>query len=295
MTKMGIFKNLVLFGLSCVCAIAVAEPRWSMSKLNGLRSAHVGANCFNAALAAKGFTDYLRFSDGPELRFYLQHFCKRTRGLGAKGDILTVMRDGMLEHAAIHLGNRIVFDKNSSVGGLDGSLDKDVRYGQRRMSNSDWFADCGKPECHVEAFKCESSEKVRKEMENCSAKASELGLDVLFREFENQTLTSQTRIQVSPEARAAYYKLVDSLRAMNGNEECAPFLLVQSLSVIINWHLLTMEGTRDLNAMILELRNRVLSFDHSEATLKVMAESDWAPIWTWPSDRAQALSESNGK
>lgn len=275
--------------------MATSEPRWSIAKLDGVRSHRPGANCFNAVLAGKGYSDYLRLTDAPELRYYLQRFCTRTPGLGKKGDILAVVRNEMLEHAAINLGNRVIFDKNSREGGV-GLIDPDIRYGKRHMSQSDWFVDCEKPDCRVEAFKCESASKVRQAMASCTAKSTRMGFDVLFREFEFQTLkNSHLRVQMSEEARSAYYKLVDGLRTLNGNDECAPFILVQALSVIINWHILTVEGTRELNTLMVEARNRILSFDQSENTLKVMDESDWAPIWTQRSDRAQSFTSSSAK
>jgi len=256
------------------------EPRWLIPKLDGVRSFHLGANCFNAVLAAKGFTDRLRFSDGAELRYFLEKFCTKAPGWGSPGDILAVVRRGRLDHAAIKLGNRTIFDKNSNVGLNDGALDSaDSFYGKRKLSRSGWFSGCRAPKCRVESFKCEGHKVVRQQLKHCLTLSDRLGFGALFRELEAQTLNPLPRVNLSPKTRRTFDRVVDALRAINGDEECASFLLTQGLSAISHWDLLTLEGNEELNSVIQGLRDRVLRFDRTASTLKIIGESDWKPIW----------------
>ena len=262
-------------------------PAWSVASLNGIVSYHDGANCFNAALAAKGYEDYLAMNDGIEVRYVLERFCALNEGHARPGDILTVLTAGTLDHAAVVIDRDHVFEKNS-IAGLNGQFDDraDSAYAVKPRANSKFITECAAPDCQIQTYTCAEASEVRRQNARCSAFVSQSGITSLRRMLQEITLNGKSRFVLKGDAQSDFASITDVLAGLRGDEECALASLVSADSV--TGHLLNLNRERSLGpgwepaltamrATLFRLRRRILDRDPSPETRRIFVEPSFIP------------------
>lgn len=266
---------------------SVDRPRWSLGSLEGIRSHHDGANCLNGVVTSLGYGDHLTYTDGIELRYFLEHFCRRNHGSPRVGDVLTVLREGTLEHGAIFLGNGRIFEKNSIAGFL-GHLDNraDSFYQTKPITKSEYFNECRAPRCFVEPYTCPNYSSVRPLMRRCVEASDRFGVTALREIFQEITLTSNQKFSLGPNAYSSMNKVIRSIESLNGDEECALYLLASSSSIVGQLFNLNeesnlgpswIEAVESLRTVLKNAKGRILQFDKSDRTVRILRESSWIP------------------
>jgi hypothetical protein len=210
------------------------EPRWSISTLNGQRSHQDGANCFNAVLAAKGFEDFLSYTDSSELKYYLENFCSIEKRAIKKGEILVVAINGLAAHAAIALNKNTVFEKASTAGVPSPTQDNfDNRYLIKKRADSEYLQGCNSKNwsfCRIHAYKCDTANNVRTKMSACSFATEKFGLPQIRREFNHLTMTGADVSSLSNEALAAVKNLTSTLDTLSYQDSCSIYVLTVASS-----------------------------------------------------------------
>ncbi len=262
-------------------------PQWSVASLDGVVSYHDGANCFNSVLAAKGYKDFLVHSDGIELRFFLETFCSRNTGKEQAEDILTVLREGTLEHAALSMDRNQIFDKKSTAG-LYGRFDDraDSRYRIKGRLESTYITECQSPHCEIQVYSCPSATDVRAQMSRCYGLAGQMGIRPLQAILQSITLANQPAFSLDSPALNFFNTISESLGKMRGTEECGVYILVSASSIF--GQIWSLDEERDLGSEwdaarerlrinLFLLKERILKFDRSPKTIRIFQESSWIP------------------
>lgn len=150
------------------------QPKWSEKSLNGMVSFHDGPNCYNAALAAKGYIDELVYTDAIEYRYYLENFCiENTDMTTMSGDLYAFEKQGFIFHGAMSLGGDKIFEKTSTVG-FRSTFREDrhdsSKYQIKDKANSKYFnGSAHEMKCPdgciiIKSFSCLEAQNVRQSM-----------------------------------------------------------------------------------------------------------------------------------
>lgn len=285
-------KTVILAALLNLALISVCygdDPAWSIQRLSKIQSYHVGANCLNAVLAAKGYTDQINYVDDIEFQYYLNRFCKHRPETGAPGQVLAVMIDDDVDHGAISLGRGRIFDKNSVFGVHTPNVI--TREGQYLTHpRSDLQGLC--TDCHVKAFDCASHKVVRPAMKECSEAANRLGFTAVRDRLQMLTFDSREKISIADWDMISLDTTSIRLSSLSGSEPCALYLLASAVSIYRNvnglWSKEDNQGLQTEEAIQLfenqtnsktfllseieSLKKRILAFDHSPKTAKLLAQ-----------------------
>lgn len=270
-------------------AAAAGNPK----KLNGLVSFHDGPNCYNATLLGLGFVRRVAYSDGMEMRYFLESFCLPRSGEAQAGDVLAVNMNDSLAHVALYLGNEMIFEKYSIAGRFGQFRNQaynDSLLAIRRLTDSDYFMGrreelaCYQGKCPSRlVYVCDSAIKVNAELLSAQAlKESKLidaindrlqamVLDPKPLEFDNQTLV---------DVRA----LSKGISHLPGDRPEHLYVLVKANSIVGylsnlgSEQLLEPVWTEARDQLRFELRklqSRLEKTDVSVKTKRILAEPSW--------------------
>lgn len=263
----------------------IDNPRWSISKLNGTKSFADGANCHNAVLTSKGYSDFLMYSDRSELRYFLTNFCEKNISEPGENDILVAQRYFMV-HAGINLRSNFIFEKNNIEGQNERrrGFSKVGAYSIIDMSESDFFNECKKPSCTIDSYTCPDSRFVRSQIYSCEMLAKSINLTWVQTYLQQFTINSKKTLDSSDELLDELPSLAHEIEKLEGDEDCHLFIMVKGASVaghlimlnfdeIERWN----EETENLKIALSRLRNRLLrtTLGKSMKFKKLFEESHW--------------------
>jgi len=220
----------------------VDNPRWSISKLNGRTSFADGANCFNAALVAKGYSDYLIYSDPIELQYFLINFCTKVTNKTQKGDIM-VTQQYFIKHAGIYMGGDFVFEKKNNEGHnkrRSGFSDTGA-YSIKSISESPFFNNCTGSKCSLDSYSCQNNKFVRSAISPCETLHKKIGLVTIQNKLQRFTMNKKITLSNSEDILNDITFLEEELTSVSGGEECHLYTLVKGASVVGHLQLLNFE------------------------------------------------------
>ena len=260
------------------------NPRWSISKLNGTRSFADGANCYNAVLTAKGYSDYLMYSDPIEMQYFLTNFCSKNTGEWLEGDVLVAQRY-FFKHVGINLRAGFIFEKRNNEGQnkrRSGFSDTGA-YSIKEFSDSSQFGYCEDSSCSIDAYTCEDSQTVRLKIYHCEMMSKDAGATEAQELLQQITMNPQRTLESSNELFDQVNLVIEKIKSIAGDQECHIYLLVKVSSIIGNLQLLNfdeikswMDITNHLKTESNNLRKRLVNhFGANEKYKKLFEESLW--------------------
>lgn len=262
----------------------VLHPQWSISKLNGSRSFNDGANCYNATLAAKGYTDFLIYSDQIEMLYFLSHFCTKNEGPPREEDVLVAQRY-YIKHAGIRLKAGFVFEKRNVEGSsLARSRFSDTGYNIKNISESSQFDLCRRQQpCSIEAYTCDSSQNVRAQILACELLSKEVGLTEAQKSLQEITLDPNMSLSSAKVLANQVHFVSEKVKEIRGDRDCHAYVLVKAASIVGHLHTLNSDENESWNRLaeklqleLNSLRKRMeRNFLGNEKYKKLLEEAQW--------------------
>lgn len=171
----------------------------------------------------------ISLTDSFELSFYLKKFCaEKTDGIRA-GDILTVVSEERLKHAAIAMDSETIFEK-PSVSGREGKGDpkwvaahpEDGNYRTIRRKDSRWFSGYGESSegTRVVVHRCVSPDVAREQLAEMRRLPSIQLAERIRRSFETiATRKSQLNWNEYDMLRQDILRFAGELNKLDGTKE----------------------------------------------------------------------------
>jgi hypothetical protein len=224
-------KFLILFLFS---VIANAEaPRWSVETLTGVTAYHDGANCFNAALAAAGYTDDLAHMSPGEFHFFVNNFCRKIEAPTHKNDFVVLFYQKLIDHVSLYVNENQVFEKEGSYGFFHAPRATSPDNGKYRLiSQRDSTGDqwCGES-CRLESFRCDLPEKVKPALASCEQQFPQFEASP-FRKTINALTFEQNKVAIVPDE---FIQIIEDwtigLKDFKTHDSCSLHMLMVSFSV----------------------------------------------------------------
>lgn len=229
-----IFFSVLVFQFTFAFAeLYGSKPAWSIELLNGQRSFNDGPNCYNAVLTAKGFSDFLLYSDPIEFHYYLANYCHKNLKEPVEGDIL-IAQKYFIKHAGINLRAGFIYEKRN-IEGSDSRKSRfsDTTYRINDLKYSSQFNQCtSDPVCAIEAYSCQSTELVRNQNRSCVLGSEKIGLVQIQRRMQRFTMDPNQNLSTMESLENLIRNLTVELGKVSPDNPCDMYIFVTSASVL---------------------------------------------------------------
>lgn len=262
-------------------------------KLNGVVSYHDGPNCFNATLIGMGYLQQIAFSDGLEMRYFLERYCLPRNGAPQPGDVLLLSQSNSLTHGALYLGEEKIFEKYSVAGRFGqfrNNAFKDSILAIRTMSDSDVFMgrreelQCQPGECAQRlVYSCAPAFTVNSDLLKARLTKPSVLIDQINGSLQGMMLDSKP-FELDDSILGNLQVLVREVSQLTGDHPEHLYVLIKATSLI--GYLYNLGGEQileppfvtareQLRFHLRNLQTRIQKFDHSEKTARILAEPSW--------------------
>lgn len=232
-------KVIVLLSVTLLGSMGSAEPRWTIESMTGKTPTYFGPSCYTAALLAKGYLKTMSFTGTQAIHFYVDNFCEKHEGTPQPGDLLILIDNNeygkkvpYFDHVAVYVGEGKIFEKESGDG----------QYGQvypqfnpsfqtKPMSESYWFKNYTNENRYLTTYRCIDAKEVHAKVAKCEARANELGVDKIQKDFESNLFLQAPAYSLKSETLQATKKLAQFMREISKDDPCFDYLLAAADSI----------------------------------------------------------------
>lgn len=260
------------------------KQKWTIEHLNGQRSFNDGPNCYNAALTAKGYSDFLLYSDPIEFQYYLINYCHQNEGHPKPLDIL-VAQKYFTKHAGVYLRDGFIYEKRNNEGSNNRrSRFSDTTYRMNELTRSSQFNMCAQDgACKIVPYTCLDARSVRNLNRSCVLSSSQIGLIDAQTYLQRYTMDPNKNLSREEEFKPILSSLIDKLKTINQGDPCDMYYFVTSSSILGYLELLNYDRSEYWNQQINNLKSTLNSFrlkiseryKNDEKYKKLLEESLW--------------------
>lgn len=263
---------------------AQCKSRWNISNLQKTQIYHDGPNCINATLASQGILNHIAYIDSIEMKYFLENYCRVTQ-TSSRGDILVVLRENSIEHTAVRINSKLVFEKENTSGLFGIYKDESGSAFKVKLESNSEYLSSAQDVRSIATYICASPQNIQSDLERMCSSIQILPIINRIRsQFEEMSLSSKLILEKEQVPVSDVQKLQEILSQLNGSEECATYALAIGISTYGHLFHVTNEQKnlgpiKTLNnrlfAVLLSLKRKIESAQPTQKVKPILDEMRW--------------------